>query len=254
MRIIRCFRQQKNKKSLLSVKVVSIKKNAVSVEVLKYPYCGKTIESKEFLSEKICSATIRIRKKILKKAKQLGVYGNFILSLTNGVVPSQAIGLPILRPTSSIMRSIHSDTSKKVIIARVINNTPEKIFFTEKQMDQFYDLAVKYRNNSISREEIILELRGGEIKDWVAAFGIVVAVITVLNNVAGFQMPSGAPPPPHLGWLYGNQQPGNEFGYGKGAGPRSFTVAEMTQNAGSEKKEPSSGSYNYIDVVTELKK
>lgn len=152
------------------------------------------------------------------------------------------------------MRSIHLDTTKKVIIARVINNSPEKILFTEKQMDQFYDLAVKYRNNSMSKEEVILELRGGEIQDWVATFGIVIAIITVLNNVAGFQVPPGVIVPPHFQWLYENQQPGNHFGYGKGAGPRSLTVTGLTQNAGSEKKEPSSGSYNYIDVMKELKK
>ena len=140
----------------------------------------------------------------------LGIYGDLILRLTNGVVPSQAIGLPILPTTPPIMRSIHSDTPKKVIIARVINNSPEKIAFTEKQMDQLYDLAVRYRNNSMSREEFILELRGGGIEDWVAAFGIIIAIITLINNVDAFQVPPnpGAIVPPHLQWLYGNQQPG----------------------------------------------
>ena len=36
--------------------------------------------------------TIKIRKKIIKKAKWLIVYGDFVLRLTNGIVPSQAIG------------------------------------------------------------------------------------------------------------------------------------------------------------------
>jgi len=57
-----------------------------------------------------------------------------------------------------------------------------------------------------------------------------------------------------LQWLYGNQRPGNHFGYGKGAGPRSIPVTGLTQNAGSEKKGPSSGSYNYIDVMKKLNK
>ena len=47
---------------------------------------------------------------------------------------------------------------------------------------------------------------------------------------------------------------GNDFGYGKGAGPRSITVTGATQNAGSDKKQPSSGSWNYIDVMRELDK
>jgi hypothetical protein len=59
--------------------------------------------------------------------------------------------------------------------------------------------------------------------------------------------------PPHLQWLYGNNNKPGQFGYGKGAGPRSITVTGMTQNAGSEKKDPSSGSYNYIDVMREIR-
>ena len=45
---------------------------------------------------------------------------------------------------------------------------------------------------------------------------------------------------------------GGQFGYGKGVGPR--TVTGMTQNAGSEKKYPSSGSWDYVDVMRELDK
>jgi hypothetical protein len=60
--------------------------------------------------------------------------------------------------------------------------------------------------------------------------------------------------PLHLQWLYGNQQPGNSFRYGKGAGPRSITVTGLTQNMGSKKKDPSSGSYNYIDIMKKLEK
>jgi len=123
-------------------------------------------------------------------------------------------------------------------------------------MDQLYDLAVKCRNNSIRKEELITELRGGGIEDWVAAFGMIIAIITVINNVEAFQVPPapGAIVPPHLQWLYRNPKPGHHFGYGKGTGPRSITVTGATQNAGSEKKQPSSGSYNYIDVMRKLYK
>lgn len=150
------------------------------------------------------------------------------------------------------MRSIHSDTPKKV--ARVINDIPDRIVFNDKEMDQLYDLAIKYRNKSMSRKEFILEFQGGGIEDFVAAFGIIIPIITLLNNVEGLQVPPGTIVPPHLQWLYENQQPGNHFGYGKGAGPRSLTVTRLTQNTGSEKTQPSSGSYNYIDVMKELEK
>ena len=48
--------------------------------------------------------------------------------------------------------------------------------------------------------------------------------------------------PPHLQWLYGKNYKPGQFGYGKRAGPRSITVTGMTQNAGSDKKQQSSGS------------
>ena len=41
----------------------------VSVEVFKYPYCGKSVESEKFLSEKICCSTIKVQKKIIKGIK-----------------------------------------------------------------------------------------------------------------------------------------------------------------------------------------
>ena len=47
-------------------------KYIIFVEVLKYLYCGKSIESNEFLSKKICCSAIKVRKKILKKAKWNG--------------------------------------------------------------------------------------------------------------------------------------------------------------------------------------
>jgi hypothetical protein len=40
----------------------------------------------------------------------------------------------------------------------------------------------------------------------------------MLQQSAGFQPINLVPRPPHLQGLYGNQHPGNHFGYGKGAG------------------------------------
>ena len=81
-------------------------------------------------------------------------------------------------------------------------------------------------------------------------------MIILLTSDSGlaFQPNPHATVPPHLQWLYGNNYQPGQFGYGKGAGPRSITVIEMTQNAGSEKKDPSFGSYNYIDVTKKLEK
>jgi len=68
----------------------------------------------------------------------------------------------------------------------------------------------------------------------------------------GFQPVRQAPPLPHLQWLYGNNDKPGQFGYGKGTGTRSITVTGAIQNAGSEKKDPSSGSWDYKEVMREL--
>lgn len=96
----------------------------ILVEVLRYLYYAKRrgeIKSEEFLSEKICYYTIKIRKKIVRKTNWLFAYGQLIFSLGNELATRQAIGLPILLSTSPIMKSIYSNAglSKKTIIAHV---------------------------------------------------------------------------------------------------------------------------------------
>lgn len=154
------------------------------------------------------------------------------------------------------MRSIHSNVgfSKKAIIAQVIKEMPAEIDFTEKEMDQLYNLSIECRNNSLSKEQLITKisnLRGGSFIDTVTALGIIGAIIILSTNDWGlaFQPNPRVIVPPHLQWLYGNH-----FGYGKGAGPRSVTVTGMTQTAGSDKKDPSSGSWDYVDIMRELDK
>ena len=39
----------------------------LSIEVYKYPYCGRPDEKEDYLSEKICGCTIKIRKKIVSQ-------------------------------------------------------------------------------------------------------------------------------------------------------------------------------------------
>lgn len=234
------------------------KKHLLSTEVYKYPFCGTINDTENFLSNEICCYTLRTRKKIIKKAKWLIVYGDFIIRLTNGVVPSRTIGM-IPPQTSKIMRSIHSnaDLTKQAIIAQVIKEMPAEIDFTKKEIDQLYNLSIECRNNSLSKEQLITkisDLRGGSFIDIVGAFGIIGAIIILLSNGLGFHPNPYVIVSPHLHWLYGNQQPVDHFGYGKEAGPRSVTVTGMIQNAGSDKKDPSSGSWDYDDVMRQLDK
>ena len=232
----------------------------ISQEVFKFPYNGNFEKNdNEMFSEKFCCCTIKIRKKIIKGIKWSIFYLEVSVSVANGVIPSQAIGLTIPPQTPAIMRSIHSnaDLSKQAIIAQVIQQMPAEIDFTQKEMNELYHLSVECKNNSLSQEELITKitnLRGGSFVDVVAGLAIIAAIIILANNANGFQPNPHVNVPPHLQWLYGNNYQPGQFGYGKGAGPSSITVTGMTQNAGSEKRYPSSGSWDYKEVMRELER
>lgn len=87
--------------------MVELKKYVLSVEIYKYPYSGRVDDTKDYLSDKISRYTIRIRKKIVRKTKQVFLYGQLILCLGNGLSPIQAIVLPILPRTPLMVISIN---------------------------------------------------------------------------------------------------------------------------------------------------
>lgn len=140
--------------------------------------------------------------------------------------------------------------NNKINYLRNKNNLPNEI-------DQLYHLGIEWRKNSLSQKELITKisnLRGSSFIDVVAALGLIGAMIILSTNDWGlaFQPNPNAIIPPHLQWLYGNEKPGNHFGYGKGAGPS--MVTGMTQNAGSDKKQPSSSSWDYKEVMKTLER
>lgn len=61
---------------------------SISLEVYKYPYGTRLANQEDFLSDKICSYTVKICKKIIKKLKWLVFYGHLLTSVTNGIVRS----------------------------------------------------------------------------------------------------------------------------------------------------------------------
>ena len=118
----------------------------------------------------------KIREKMVIKTKWVFVvYGQLIISLVNGLTPSQTIGLPICTTTPAILRLINSNVglSKKSLIAQVIQQILNEIDVTEREMDQLYHLLVKCRNNSLSQLELIMtliNLRGGLFVDITTGF------------------------------------------------------------------------------------
>ena len=126
----------------------------ISSEVFKYPYCGNPFESEEFLSEKVCCYTIRIRKKIVRKAKRGFVYANLIFAISNGLTPIYAIGLPIIPRTDPVMRLIDSDPAKQLVIAKALHQMPAGINFTKSEMNQLYDIAVEHSTSPLTEKEL----------------------------------------------------------------------------------------------------
>ena len=166
----------------------------------------------------------------------------FGLSTSLPLAPSPGVMLPpppFHRISPYALDSIRAQNKKNLRPVPVISKRADKVMFSDKEIEKFDELAVKWNSGSISMKELILELRGGDLAEWVAKFGITMAIIIVLNNVDAFQVPPGTIVPPHLQGLYGNQQPGNHFGYGKGAGPRSITVTGATNSGYGSKNLPS---------------
>ena len=231
----------------------------ISLEVYRYPYSCDPADDKVYLSEKICCSVIKTRKKIIVKTKVLLVYGQLIVSLGSGLIPAQQIGLSPLPMNSKITRSIHSnnDLAKQIVIAQINYIMPTDIDFTKDEINQLYNFSIQHRNNCLSKDELLTKinsLRGGDYVDVALALAIIGVVILIQSTSGGFQPNPGFIVPPHLQWLYGNNYQPGQFGYGKGAGPRSITVTGLAQNAGSDKKKPASGSYNYIEVMKKLEK
>ena len=161
------------------------KKRIISIEVFKYPYCGK-FESDELLSEKICSYTITLRKKIFGKTRKVFICGQLLFSIISGVCPSHAIGLP--KPMTRYVHLNNNNLLKDTLIFQALEEISTGTDFTKSEIDQLYHLSIEYKNNCLSREELvnrISNLRGGGFIDIVSALAVVAGVIVLLLNEQG---------------------------------------------------------------------
>ena len=115
-------------------------------------------------------------------------------------------------------------------------------------MDKLYQLALRYTNNSLSKEDLIAEICGGAVQDWVGIFGVIVAIIAVLNNLNNidthaFQVPRNPVVPPHvdpLGWLSGKydfRNSGHTPTYLKVTKPSTMPHAEFVGMSKEERRQ-----------------
>jgi hypothetical protein len=119
--------------------------------------------------------------------------------------------LPIYRISLYALDSIRAQNKKNLRYISVISKRDYKVMFTDKDINTFGEFIIKWNTDSISMKKLISELRDENLAEWVAKFGLAIAIITVLNNVDEFQVPPGIIYSPHLDWLYGNQRAGNHF-------------------------------------------
>nr|WPV76382.1 hypothetical protein [Naviculales sp.] len=115
------------------------------------------------------------------KSKIFYIYLMFGVSTSFSLSPCVAVMLP---PPTAVHRLAFMDVDKNISETRILRSAPiftkkgDKIVFhekqtgqlhefSEKQMDQLYDLAVKCKKNSISQKELIAELKRGDFQDWV---------------------------------------------------------------------------------------
>lgn len=165
-------------------------------------------------------------------------------------VPSaNAVGL-IFPPQIEQVQPVSQKVSEFKIASK-INPKLDRIKLIEQPSQRFRTNRPKSLN---LLNEFILETRGGDIEEVLGVIAVYLFFLWWDHMTAVEGLQSNLLPLPHLQWIYGDNYKPGQFGYGKGVGPRSITVTGMTQNAGSDKKYPSSGLWDYVDVMKELAK
>lgn len=146
-----------------------------------------------------------------RKAKRLGFYIVFMFAISQPLVPCAAAVMMPLPPVAihklSPMEQDRILSNKKGYpqIATIPESKVDKIRLTNDQIKQFNNLALQLNSGSITMEEAVLQLRGGDgLTDVVAVIAFVIFInwYDSLFGVEAFQ----ANPLPHqdpFGWLSG---------------------------------------------------
>ena len=136
------------------------------------------------------------------KAKRLFVYGMFLFQLGQPLVPCAAAVVMALPPVAIHRLSpieqdrILSNKNSYPQIAHILEEKVDKIRLTNEQIKQFNNLAIELNSGSITMEEAVLRLRGGDgLIDVIAVIAFVIFMnwYESLFGVEAFQ----ANPLPH---------------------------------------------------------
>jgi hypothetical protein len=236
----------------------------ISFESCKYPYNSRIIiENEEFLSDKVCSTVLKIKKNTLRIIQII-----FICSNLNFVREAEAIGFPLVPSVAPRMRSVSSNqlaNQKRKIIQRIIETNSKNNVFSELEIGRLYDIAFECIHNPtcITFDQILLELRGGDItndlKSVLELLAVLISILAFLNNlnipmIDGFNVFPGIVIKKEHQAVDPNNKPRNDFQYGKTHSKKSLIISELTATAGSEQNIPSSneGFLNYNSVMKYL--
>ena len=172
-----------------------------------------------------------------RKAKKLGLY---IVAISQPLVPCAAAIMTPLPPAIHRLSPIEQDrilNNKKYYpqIASIIESKIDKIRLTDDQIKEFNNLALQLNSGSITIEEALLELRGGDgLTDVVAVLAFIIFVnwYDSFFGAEAFQ----ANPLPHqdpFGWLSGKYDSRNVGP----SGSRLPTCLEMEKPASMPQQE-----------------
>ena len=169
-----------------------------------------------------------------RKAKRLFVHGTFLFQLSQPLVPyATAVMLPLPPAMERLspfeQDRILSNKNSYPQMAQILEEKVDKIKLTNEQIKEFNNLAIELNSGSITMEEAVLRLRGGDgLTDVVAVIAFVIFInwYDSLFGVEGFQ----ANPLPHqdpFGWLSGKYDSKNVGP----SGSRSTAYLEMEKPA-----------------------
>ena len=115
-----------------------------------------------------------------RKAKRLFVYGTFLFQLGQPLVPyATAVMLPLPAAMERLspfeQNRILSNKNFYPQIAHIFEEKVGKIRLTNEQIKEFNNFAIELNSGSITMEEAVLRLRGGDgLTDIAAVFAFVI--------------------------------------------------------------------------------
>ena len=124
----------------------------------------------------------------------------FVVPTVGPVVGQVVLSLPPTSIERLISNQLDSQTRNIAQFAPVIGPRVDKFVLTDKQIEELDILYSKFKNGSITMEEAILELRGGDLSDWLVLF---VFFYMIANHTGESFLQAPLPHMDPVGWING---------------------------------------------------